>query len=68
MFSRRMAHPRLLFYFLDCDQMLDYGDHTPDLGRVIVYNLLIQALDSQSRDRRLLTFGAADGTAPLCND
>lgn len=68
MFSRRMAHSRLLFYFLDCDQMLDFGDHTPDLGRVVVYDLLIQALDSQSLNRRLLTFGASDGTAPLCDD
>ena len=42
MFPRRMAHSRLLFYFLDCDQMLDFGDHTPDLGRVVVYDLLIQ--------------------------
>jgi hypothetical protein len=51
--------------FLNFHQMVDLGDHTPNLRCVVVNHALVHSPDPQSTDGQLLLFKAANGASFL---
>jgi len=56
-----------LFNFLYLNQVLNFANHTQDLGGCLVNNRVIHFTDAQSGHRGLLACGTIDRTAHLCD-